>query len=111
MNHSDNKHGYTGVTHDVYDIVLPTLSPSAQLVFLRIYRQTVGWKKEKDRIAFSQFRKYTGYKNNHTIIKAIEELEERNLILCCRWPRAATEYSIVWKTVWEMTGDVPSWLV
>lgn len=89
-----DKRGYTQVDHTTFDLILPTLSPSAQLVFLRIYRQTVGWKKPIDKISLSQFRKMTGYKDNKTIISGIDELEERNLIIVVREDTKTNSYSL-----------------
>lgn len=99
MQISQNKSGFTMIDHITLDCVLPTLSASAQLVLIRIYRQTVGWKKEWDRISLSQFRKFTGYKDNGTIAEAISELETRKLIIVEREGTKTNSYSICWKSI------------
>ena len=96
MQTSNNKTGFTMVDHITFDCVLPTLSAAAQLVLLRIYRQTVGWKKEWDRISLSQFRKLTGYKDKGAIVRAISELEGRNLISVERKGTKTNNYSLHW---------------
>lgn len=87
------------VDHVTLDCVMPTLSAAAQLVLLRIYRQTVGWKRERDRISLSQFKKFTGYKTDDTIISAVRELESKRMINVLRIPRKTNEYSLVWETI------------
>ena len=80
MIQSENKNGFTKVDHITFDVILPLLSTSAQSVFLRIYRQTIGWNKPVDRIADSHFKKKCGIKRRETISAAIKELESLNLI-------------------------------
>lgn len=79
MRQSGNKNGFTKVDHLTYDLILPCLSPVAQLVLLAIYRQTIGWKKMFDAIALSAFRSRTGIKRDETIRSAIEELQKKSL--------------------------------
>ena len=99
MEYSRNKKGFTMVDHITFDLVLPTLSLIAQAVFLRVYRQTVGWKRKSDRISLSQFRATIGCKHNRQVIRGIRELEERELIHVRRRGTIVNEYSIVWDTV------------
>lgn len=80
MRSSSNKNGFTMIDHISFDNVLPSLSPAAQLVYLRIYRQTIGWQKPTDAISLSQFKKKTNYKDHKTIEKAIVELKQKGLI-------------------------------
>lgn len=80
MRQSGNKNGFTKVDHVTFDVILPMLSTAAQSVFLRIYRQTVGWNKQMDKIANSQFKKWCGIKSHETIQFAIDELVELDLI-------------------------------
>ncbi len=101
MRESDDKSGFTQVDNVTLDLILPTLSPAAQLVFLRIFRQTVGWwdkqagaPKTSDKISLSQFRKYTGYKENKTIIEAIGELKKRKLVKVKGTGTKIREYSV-----------------
>lgn len=94
MRKSGNKNGFTRVDHVTFDVILPTLSMAAQLVFLRIYRQTAGWNKPYDRISTSQFMAMTGIKSKMTIFKAIQELSDRDLIVVNGEERKAKEYGI-----------------
>jgi phage replication O-like protein O len=77
---SGNKNGFTKVDHVTFDLILPTLSTAAQSIFLRIYRQTLGWKKPTDKIATSHFTKFCNIKKRGTIKSAIDELVELDLI-------------------------------
>jgi phage replication O-like protein O len=81
LNESDNKKGYTVVDHISYDVILPLLSLSAQAVYMRIYRQTIGWHKQGDDISNSQFRRTTGISSDTTVRSAIKELAKYNLII------------------------------
>lgn len=99
MRESENKTGYTRVDHVVFDLVLPVLSTNAQAVFLRIYRQTVGWDTPYDKIANSRFRKYTGIKSETTIRAAITELESLCLIEVEGEIKEIKEYGINWLTL------------
>lgn len=81
MRESGNKNGFTQVDHISFDIVIPLLSLSAQSVYLRIYRQTMGWHKQGDYIANSQFRKKTGIKSDKTIRESVRELAKSNLVI------------------------------
>ena len=93
MKESSNKNGFTMVDHVTFDVILPTLSAPAQSVFLRIYRQTIGWKKEWDAISISQFQKMTGIWPR-SIIAAVVELEDRELIEVNRVGTRTNQYRI-----------------
>ena len=93
MKESSNKNGFTMVDHVTFDVILPTLSDSEQLVFLRIYRQTIGWKKEWDKISLSQFQRMTGIGKDR-IIWAIVELEKKELIEVIRVGTRTNQYRI-----------------
>lgn len=101
MRQSSNKKGFTQIDHVSLDFVLPTLSPAAQLVYLRIYRQTQGWHQETDTISHSQFCEKTGYKKRGTIIAAIKELREKSLIIVTGENTRIKEYSINWDILSE----------
>ncbi len=96
MRKSGSRNGYTQVDHVTFDVVLPTLSTGAQVVFLRIYRQTVGWKKPFDNISFSQLREKTGIKQDKTIRRAVAELEGRDLIIVIGERTQMKTYGINW---------------
>lgn len=57
------------------DQVMPVLSPAGWKVLCFIMRKTKGHQKEEDAIPFSQIKKGTGIKSNHTIHRALEELQ------------------------------------
>ncbi len=81
MRESKKKIGFTKIDHISYDVVLPLLSLSAQSVYLRIYRQTLGWHKQGDFISNAQFRKKTGIKSDKTVRESVSELAKSNLII------------------------------
>lgn len=81
MRWSSDKTGYTDVPNVVFDVIMKRVSNSAFSVYLRIYRQTVGWKVEFDEITLADFRKMTGIKQNKTVLRALTELKKLNLIV------------------------------
>ena len=48
------------VRNDVVDYLMRTTTPSAFMVFMVIYRKTIGWHKSVDWISYSQIQKLTG---------------------------------------------------
>ncbi len=94
MRQSGKKYGFTRVGNDVFDIILPTLSTAAQSVFLRIYRQTWGWKKQTDKIANSHFQKFCNIKSHETVKFAIKELLDLELITVTGKATQVKEFSI-----------------
>ncbi len=99
MRESDDKKGFTRVDHVTFDLVLPCLTVNAQAVFLRIYRQTVGWNdKASDKIANSQFRKFIGISEN-TVRDAVKELSRIELVIVMGEATETRSYAIDWETV------------
>lgn len=80
MRQSKSKNGFTRIDHVTFDLVIPTLSTAAQSVFLRIYRQTAGWRKTTDKISNGHFQEKCNIKNHETVSIAIDELKGKNLI-------------------------------
>lgn len=72
---------FTVVHNIVIDQLMRELSSNSFKVLLVIIRKTVGYHKEKDAISYSQMREITGIKSNDTIIKAIRELEEKDIVI------------------------------
>lgn len=70
---------YTQVYNQFLDEYMRIVSSSATKVFLAITRLTSGWQKDWDKISNSQIAEYTGL-SNHTVIEAIRELVELDLI-------------------------------
>ncbi len=80
MRRTKAKIGFTKVDHVTSDIVLPLLTTAAQSIFLRIYRQTIGWNKKTDRNSNSQLKERCHIKHSYTIREVIMELKELDLI-------------------------------
>ena len=103
MTVSENKNGFTMVDHTTYDVVLPLLSTTAQSVFMRIYRQTIGWDKTTDKIADSQFMKKCNIKRRETINSAIRDLVKLDLITVNGQGKGVIkEYGIKWDAIREI---------
>lgn len=99
MRQSGNKNGFTKVDHVTFDLILPMLSPVGQSVFLRIYRQTFGWKKQTDRISLSQFKKWCRVKRHETITKALRELVGLDVITMEGKGTEIKEFGIKWSGI------------
>ena len=72
---------FTTVDNAVFDEIMPELSGSEWKILCFIIRKTIGWKKESDEIAYSQFRDGAGIKSNTTVQKAINGLLDKGLVL------------------------------
>lgn len=94
MRESKNTSGFLMLDNTTFDRVLPAISRAEKLVLLFIYRQTIGWKQEYDKIPLAKMLKWSGYKNKHSITDAIKRLEARNLITVIRQARKASRYKI-----------------
>lgn len=73
------KYKYTKVPNVILDNHLRTLSPVELKLLLVVVRQTIGWKKPKDRISHAQFIKKTGI-SRKVISKTIQSLINKHLI-------------------------------
>ena len=70
------------------DRIMPTLPSSAQLILLRIYRQTIGYKNSSkseedkvwDTIAHGQFQEWCHIKSRNTVKTCIALLRDLELI-------------------------------
>jgi phage replication O-like protein O len=76
----DRQGNYTQIDNAVIDVIMPTLSPTEWMVLSLIIRKTVGWHKDIDGIAYSQFIKGTGIKSNTTIQRALSKLNKMGII-------------------------------
>jgi uncharacterized protein YjhX (UPF0386 family) len=111
-----NGNGYTKISNVVLDLILPTLSPAAQLVYLSIYRQTLGWRKgrnnperkTKDTISQTQLMNRTGYKQRESITAAVKELLEKELINVSGEPYRSKTYTINLIQLFSYTCDEDS---
>lgn len=70
---------FTRMPNIIIDKYLPDLQGSEIAVLTVIIRKTIGFNKEKDRIALSTFEKMSGQARS-TVIKAIKELIGRRLV-------------------------------
>lgn len=82
------------VANSIVDDLLADMTPNAVKCYLFIVRKTTGWGKEKDRIALSQFYNRTGISTKRTLLKALQELEDLNLILVRRDTGKINEYQL-----------------
>jgi hypothetical protein len=106
MRESINMGGFTQVDNFLLDHIIPTLSLPAQSVFLRIWRQIVGWQsrsQESDKISHTQFTKYTGIQSHNTINKAIDELKYRELVHVEEHGTNPREFFIRWDTLTKLS--------
>lgn len=71
--------GYTKVPDVILDQHLKSLSEAELKVLLVIIRNTIGWHKERDRLAYSQIKAKTQL-SGRSITTAIESLSNRNYI-------------------------------
>jgi hypothetical protein len=85
---------YTKFSNYVFDHIMPELSPAAFKVLMFIIRRTLGWRKECDEISYSQFMEGTGIGSEHTIKKAIDELDSKGYIKVDRDRGVSNFYSI-----------------
>jgi len=94
MRESDDKTGFTMFSNTVFDVIFPLITPKACAIYLRIWRQTIGWDEEFDQISLADFRATTFIKSDKTIRAAIAELEKLNLIIVKGDTRQTLEYGI-----------------
>ena len=73
------KVGYTKTPNIVFDQLLPVLSYAELKVLLVIIRQTYGWRKQKDRITYSQFENKTKL-SRRVISDTIKSLSAKGFI-------------------------------
>lgn len=73
--------GYFPFPNEVIDKLLPMLTGAEFKVLSVIMRQTIGWKKQWDRIAVSQFRKKGGMSKAGVVV-SLDVLTQNKLILC-----------------------------
>lgn len=84
---------YTQVPNVVIDDLAAKLSDSAFKIYVVLIRKTKGWEQKRDAIAISQFCELTG-KSKPTVIKALDELCNLNLIKKTRFTKYGNEYEL-----------------
>lgn len=81
--------GFTMFNNYILDHIMPDLSPNGWKVLCVAIRKTIGWangttlsgRKEKDRIAYTQFLSGTGIGGRSTLSRAIQECLEKEYLL------------------------------
>lgn len=72
--------GYTKIANELLDALVSIRIPGESMqIFLLILRKTYGYAKKEDRIALSQFQKYTGITRTH-IQRGIDKLVAMNIV-------------------------------
>ena len=70
---------YTQVPNEFFDEMIPNLKEGELRILLVIMRQTLGWKKERDRISLSQIAKKTGMERK-SVCRSLKSLIELGLV-------------------------------
>jgi hypothetical protein len=96
----------TMIPNAFFDDVMQQLSEKALRAYLLIARKTTGWGKEWDSISISQFRQFTGMKDERTVRAGLNELIAFGLIKPLQKPGHPTKYSLVTDSA-PPTSDVP----
>jgi hypothetical protein len=65
---------FTALPNRYFDEWMRLLSPTATVVMLAIYRETLGWRRMEAMISLDQFRLVTGISSYSTISRALQEL-------------------------------------
>ena len=76
------------------DRLMSELNPKEFVCLVLIIRKTRGWHKSADRIAISQFQKYTGINRVKTIQAAIEGLRRRGFVKVIKSRGCVNEYEL-----------------
>jgi hypothetical protein len=74
-------HGATGIHNALFDSVMPQISGNAWKLLCLVLRQTVGWKRQKVGLSYTDLIKGMGVKSRATVAAALKELATFNLIL------------------------------
>lgn len=87
------KINHTQLSNEFIDEHMRLSSDSAAKVFVAISRKTVGWHKETDYVSISQIQELTGL-SNRVVVKAVRELESKDLIEVTRLKGRTSAYSL-----------------
>lgn len=99
MNISDN--GFLKLDNSIIDYWMSRLNHSEFKTLLAIYRKTVGWNKQYDKISHSQIAAITGL-TTRSVRTAIASLENLNLTLSTGSERSVKVYSINTNTLYSV---------
>lgn len=99
MNISDN--GFLKLDNSIIDYWMSRLNHSEFKTLLAIYRKTIGWNKQYDKISHSQIAALTGL-TTRSVRTAIASLENLNLTLSTGSERSVKVYSINTSTLYSV---------
>lgn len=99
MNISDN--GFLKLDNSIIDYWMSRLNHSEFKTLLAIYRKTIGWNKQYDKISHSQIAALTGL-TTRSVRTAIASLENLNLTLSTGSERSVKVYSINASTLYSV---------
>lgn len=85
--------GFTKYPNNVIDHYMKNTSDAAYKILSVVIRQTIGWQKETDIISLSQFEVKTG-KSRMTVVRALRELIEKDMIEVCGKTRDGKAYRV-----------------
>lgn len=97
---------YTKLPNEFVDDVMPTISAISTVVYVAIARRTIGWQKDSDSISLSQLVRATGL-TRPSVVKAINELTQRNLIAVKRQQSNQVSESNVYTILTGSKNDLP----
>lgn len=97
---------YTKLPNEFVDDVMPTISAISTVVYVAIARRTIGWQKDSDSISLSQLVRATGL-TRPSVVKAINELAQRNLIAVTRQQSNQVSGSNVYTIISGSKQDLP----
>lgn len=86
-------HGFTQYPNYILDKRMREISDAGFKVYSVVVRQTKGWQKETDIISLTQFEEKTG-KSRMTVIRALRELVDEEMIEVCGKTRNGKAYRI-----------------
>lgn len=99
MSISDN--GFLKLDNSIVDYWMSRLNHSEFKTLLAIYRKTLGWNKQYDKISHSQIAEITGL-TTRSVRTAISSLEKLNIILSTGGERAIKVYSVNIHTLYNV---------
>ncbi|HDY89048.1 MAG TPA: winged helix-turn-helix transcriptional regulator [bacterium] len=91
------KPNHTQIPNDFIEESMKLLNGGSVKVFLCICRKTIGWHKDTDQISYSQLMEMVGM-STRSIKSAIDELEEKGLIVTVKEGGKATTYEVNFET-------------
>lgn len=72
---------FVPIRNAFFDHLLPTLPGNAAKIVLQLIRHTDGWGRESISLSFPKLRAATGIKSDHTLVRVLKKLCERQIVL------------------------------